>query len=74
MALHRYTRVRGVTGEITADVRNSGARGFEDRNRVVDIETEGDCQLLEKDWDKLVSEVNTLLGRDGGSDDAAGGS
>lgn len=64
MALHRYTRVRGLTGEITADVRQSGVHGFADRSRVVDIETEGDCQLTEKDWDKLVAEVNTLLGRD----------
>ena len=84
MALHRYSRVRGLTGEVTADVRESGVSGFDDRKRVVDLSVEGDCQLLPQDWDKLVAEVNTLLGRDEGSvvpprdpgkpDDAAGGS
>jgi hypothetical protein len=68
MALHRYSRVRGLTGEVTADVRQSGVHGFEDRKRVVDISVEGDTQLTEQDWDKLVAEVNTLLGREEGSD------
>lgn len=72
MALHRYTRIRGLTGEVTADVRQSGVHGFQDRERVVDISVEGDCQLLPKDWDKLVAEVNTLLGRDEGSRAADG--
>jgi hypothetical protein len=74
MALHRYSRVRGLTGEVTADVRQSGVSGFDDRKRVVEISVDGDTQLLPDQWDKLCAEVNTLLGRDGGSVDAAGGS
>lgn len=62
MALHRYSRVRGLTGEVTVDVRQSGVSGFDDRKRVVSIETEGDVQLTPDDWAKLVREVEELLG------------
>lgn len=70
MTLHRYSRVRGLKSDVTVDVREANP-SFADRKHVVCVDA-SDAELLVSDWDKLVAEVNQLLGR--GSVEAAGGS
>lgn len=69
MTIARYSRVQGLKGEVTADVRRA-TPSFNDREQVVAVEAT-DCELRITDWDKLVAEVNQLLGRDEGSAETA---
>lgn len=65
MTLHRYSRVHGLSGEVTVDVRTVSP-SFQVNTQVVAVTAE-DATLTVKDWDRLVAETNTLLGRDEGS-------